>query len=164
MTSHMISMVAMETQHLVEELQPNVTYRFVSYTHVDCGYVFEYCQHMSVFHCSLQLCRDLANIDWLLHTHIHTHAHMHRLRVQAENEIGRGPFSSYLSASTLHPPPSPPPLSLVSCTPNSLKLAWTKKPSKGVEYTLEMAQQGRRCVHPRFPGERGQSQCCTFDI
>ena len=49
MTSHMISLVAMETQHLVEELQPNVTYRFVSC--VDCGYVFVYCQHMSVFHC-----------------------------------------------------------------------------------------------------------------
>ena len=52
MTGHMISMVAMETQHLVEELQANVTYRFVSYTHVDCvdcGCVFEYCLSLSLF-------------------------------------------------------------------------------------------------------------------
>ena len=116
--------------------------------------MFEYCQHVCLFHCS-----SFRHTDQLLRTHTHTHTqphtHMHRLRVQAENEIGRGPFSSYLSASTLHPPPSPPPLSLVSCTPNSLKLAWAKKPSKGLEYTLEMAQQGRRCVLPGFPGERG---------
>ena len=118
--------------------------------------MLEYCQHVCLFHCSSFWHTDqLLRAHTHTHTHTHTYTHTHRLRVQAENEIGRGPFSSYLSASTLHPPPSPPPLSLVSCTPNSLKLAWAKKPTKGLEYTLEMAQQGRRCVLPGFPGERG---------
>ena len=69
-----------------------------------------------------------------------------RLRVQGENGVGRGSFSTYITASTLPPPPTPPLLTLTSCTSHSLKIAWGKKPVKGLEYLLQMAPGGSRLV------------------
>lgn len=64
--------------------------------------------------------------------------------MQAENEVGRGSFSSPLTAHTLPLPPPPPTITLVSCTPHSLKLSWGKKPSKAVAYALQMATDTSR--------------------
>lgn len=66
-----------------------------------------------------------------------------RLRLQAENAMGKGPFSGYVSASTLPPPPPPPTLSLTSVTPYAAKLSWGKKSVKGTTYVLQMATEGK---------------------
>ena len=65
-----------------------------------------------------------------------------RYRIQAENVCGKGSFSSFHSGSTLPPPPSPPLLSLLSCTHHTLKLSWGKKPNRSVTYILHMQTQG----------------------
>ena len=69
-------------------------------------------------------------------------AYFLRYRVQAENKCGKGSFSSYQSGATLPPPPSPPLLSLLSCTHHSLKLSWGKKQNRSITYILHMQTQG----------------------
>lgn len=67
---------------------------------------------------------------------------LHRYRVQAENGVGKGMFGAYGSGNTLPPPPSPPHLTLSSCSPHALKVSWGKRPSRNVTYILHMASQG----------------------
>ncbi len=85
------------------------------------------------------LCAEGDTLPSLDLTHLLT-----RLRVQAENDVGKGSFTSYTTSSTLPPPPSPPLITLTSCTASSLRIAWGKKPVKGVEYVLQMTQEGKR--------------------
>ena len=92
----------------------------------------------------------------LLHVYMYTYMYsmrvLFRVRVQAENSMGPGPLSSPLTASTLPPPPLPPSLSLVSCTPNTLRVSWSKKTNKSITYILQQATDSGRyvvcvCVH-----------------
>ncbi|XP_065887672.1 fibronectin type-III domain-containing protein 3A-like isoform X2 [Dysidea avara] len=61
----------------------------------------------------------------------------YKIRVQSENKIGVGPFSSMVTVTTLPLPPAPPTLQLQAANQNSLKLSWQRKQDKGFMYTLE---------------------------
>ena len=69
----------------------------------------------------------------------------HYVRVQAENAVGRGPFSPWLKVSTRPLPPAPPRLECQNVSHNQLKLRWgDAKTSLGTNYVVEMENTRRQ--------------------
>ena len=64
--------------------------------------------------------------------------------MQCENAIGRGKYGECVAAKTLPPPPTPPHLSLASCTSQAIKMNWGKKTSKSISYLLHMTSEGNQ--------------------
>ena len=70
---------------------------------------------------------------------------LHWVRVQAENAMGRGPFSPWLKVSTRPLPPAPPKLECQNVSHNQLKLRWgDAKTSLGTSYVLELENNRRQ--------------------
>ena len=67
-----------------------------------------------------------------------------RFRVQAENAIGRGVFGEYVIGKTLPAPPTPPHLSMASCSSYVIKMNWGKKALRNISYVLHMTSEGNQ--------------------
>ncbi|XP_078522107.1 fibronectin type III domain-containing protein 3B isoform X1 [Lissotriton helveticus] len=75
----------------------------------------------------------------------------YQIRIQAVNEIGAGPFSHKIKATTRPLPPLPPRLECVAAGPQSLKLKWGDCPSKiqAIEdmiYILQIEDRNKRFI------------------